>query len=399
MKKHLLFLFFCIPITLLSCQGGELSKSEKKRDFLYLYNELEANYPLFELAKRRGGDWLAKKDEHLKRLQATRSDTAYIRTLEIILEQLGDSHTDLYPTIGYDSYLNAYNALIKEEPGEDLWLEVLKKDSIRVVYWSKILSNVYHSRYPGQPTVSTGIQSRYSDTIIADKRIAIMNIPSFINEVIPQDSLRIDRFLSSLRDEKALIINIQGNSGGSTRYWEKFIVPRLITDTISYPLYFAMKKGDSTRKYFSDYFENPGYEISKQDTFYNKIPESYLDSSFLVVKHVWDIVPVNPIDFKGTIYVLVDEAVYSASEAFTVFAKRTGWAIIAGQNTGGDGIGRPPILLSLPSGIKLRFTSTAGFNPDGKLNAEKGSDPDWFIMGKSKSERLDGLIYAITQDP
>lgn len=74
---------------------------------------------------------------------------------------------------------------------------------------------------------------------------------------------------------------------------------------------------------------------------------------------------------------LVDDAVYSASEAFASFCKATGFATLVGTTTGGDGVGIDPMVVVLPhSGICLRFSSSLGLNPDGSGNEEFGTVPD-----------------------
>jgi C-terminal processing protease CtpA/Prc len=47
--------------------------------------------------------------------------------------------------------------------------------------------------------------------------------------------------------------------------------------------------------------------------------------------------PENSIGFKGKIFLLVYNALYSSSESFAAFCKGTGFAEIVGTNTGGDG--------------------------------------------------------------
>ena len=81
--------------------------------------------------------------------------------------------------------------------------------------------------------------------------------------------------------------------------------------------------------------------------------------------------------FHGRIWVLVGDAVYSASESFSIFCKDTGFATLVGTQTSGDGIGIDPIFLQLPnSGILVQFTALFGLNADGSSNEETGTTPD-----------------------
>lgn len=403
MCKHFSFLLLFSLVGLFSCQNKQLTGKEKMEDFLYLYETLEANYPFFDLAKRKTGvDWLANKNEYIQKIKSTSSDTAYIRTLSSILGTLQDGHTDLFPTTYYDASAAIYNQAAVSFPEYMNWVKAIEKDSLRAKSWSDIL-RPDKTKKTSFEIAATEKRNSYSDTLLATKKIAIMNIPSFFGANATLDSAKIDHFLSHLQGVEKLIINLQGNGGGSTHYWQNFIVPRLINDTIKYPLYMAIKKGSINREYFSLYFKSDNdsiQEMNREDPFYPKIPDYFTDSSFRLVKQFIEIAPQDPVDFKGSIYLLVDNAVFSASEAFTYFAQTTGWATIAGSTTGGDGAGGgDPIVISLPrSGIKVRYGAFAGFNPDGSLNAEKGTTPDLFIFGRSAQERLDGLIYKLTEE-
>jgi len=54
--------------------------------------------------------------------------------------------------------------------------------------------------------------------------------------------------------------------------------------------------------------------------------------------------------FRGRVRLLTGPAVYSASESFAVFCKATGFAALAGRQTGGDGIGAlDSVFMRLPN--------------------------------------------------
>ena len=93
-------------------------------------------------------------------------------------------------------------------------------------------------------------------------------------------------------------------------------------------------------------------------------------------------------------WVLVDHVVYSSSEMFVCFCKSTGWATVAGKQTGGDGIGFSPVLRLLPdSGLLYEFNCAAGENPDGTMNIE-GTTPDVIL----ESATIDCLLDLIRQE-
>ena len=82
--------------------------------------------------------------------------------------------------------------------------------------------------------------------------------------------------------------------------------------------------------------------------------------------------------FRGRVWLLVGPTVYSASESFSVFCQATGFAVLVGAQTGGDGIGAlDPVMMRLPnSGILIQFTMMYGLNPDGSSSEEAGTMPD-----------------------
>ena len=61
----------------------------------------------------------------------------------------------------------------------------------------------------------------------------------------------------------------------------------------------------------------------------------------------------NKSKFKGNIYLLVDDAVYSSSESFSIFCKDSGFATLIGEKTGGDGGGIDPILFDLENSVLI----------------------------------------------
>ena len=88
----------------------------------------------------------------------------------------------------------------------------------------------------------------------------------------------------------------------------------------------------------------------------------------------------NSIKFKGDIYVLVDDMVYSASEYFISIVKDTKFAKIIGTTTGGDGLGEEPIATLLPNNkIAIQFSSSLSMNSAGIVNEEAHTEPDMYI--------------------
>ena len=76
--------------------------------------------------------------------------------------------------------------------------------------------------------------------------------------------------------------------------------------------------------------------------------------------------------FKGDLYLLVDEGVYSAAEGMANFCKNAKIAKLVGKKTGGDGVTLGLINDVCPnSGLVFTYTNTLGYAPDGMINEEE----------------------------
>ncbi|HCO66733.1 MAG TPA: hypothetical protein DIT04_03120 [Dysgonomonas sp.] len=126
------------------------------------------------------------------------------------------------------------------------------------------------------------------------------------------------------------------------------------------------------------------------------MPQEFQNKRFQIFEETITISPDNPVNFRSKIFLLVDKSVFSSVEGFAYFVKSTGRATIVGQRTHGDGVSNDPVIGMLPeSGMLFRFSGTAGFNPDGSINAEVGTMPDIEIEGRNKDERLKKLINSL----
>lgn len=224
----------------------------------------------------------------------------------------------------------------------------------------------------------------YQGKILKDNKIAYLKVPSFGGSLVKQDREGIHDFLNSIKDYPYLIIDIRGNGGGSDLYWSKNIVKPLINKSLSVKNYLVFRDG----KYIVPFIETHGMPFIKDITVKPTVdaPPDFKCPPELRKELWWyqdfskTLVPENPVGFKGKIYLLVDENVFSSSESFAVFAKASNWATLVGTTTGGDGIGMDPCIMALPnSGLIVRFPLDMGINPDGTINEETHTYPDIYV--------------------
>ena len=400
MKKFVsLFLLF-LPM-LMSAESESvialkpLTPDQKVIDFEYLYAVLRDNYPFFGVAERKYGvDWLAKHDEYVLRLKATADDAAYYRELNSILRELHDGHLDFSPTIKYSKFKPILDGL---GPDFEPWSRAMHRDSVRAVYWEQLLAkkDVEHKPVKKKSLPKQrGKKSYYADTLLCNGKIALMRLSSLPYEKISVDSLRIASFLSTISEADYLIIDIQGNSGGSELYWSRLVVSRLIPKPITYFSTQIVRGGEINREYCPEFFEEAE---SLTGEVCSGLPDELYDGTFYLRKYPCEVAASDPIAFRGKIYLLVDRKVFSSAGGWADFCKQTGWATVVGETTGVQGIGRDPIVISLPeSGLLLRYPYCNGINADGTFNGEVGVRPDIEIHGKDKNERLQNLIEYLS---
>lgn len=398
MKSKVVFFFLLLFSVQLLAQVNQLTIEQKKKDFLFIYETLKENYPYFGVRKRVNNvDWLTNKNIYLKQIESTPNDSIFILTLKNIINDLHDGHVNFNCTrFGHEGFSQAYEKASVENPHYKTWVDVFESANTKIDYWATILRNSERS----QTQTTSGLsQSKsfpnYSDTITANGSIGIMTIRSFNSHKIEDDKEDIDLFLNKITNCNYLIIDIQQNSGGSTQYWKENIVERLVQDTVFFIQYPIIKEGTFNRHFYSDFFKD-AQPLNKTQTLSN-IPEELLEEKYYIKQEIDTISPKNPASFKGKIYLLVSNEVFSSSEGFAQFCKTTDWATIAGERTGGDGIGSDPALLLLPeSKIIIGYPSLIGLNHDGSLNAEERTAPDIEITGKTYQERLDKLIENLS---
>ena len=398
MKKFvsLFLLFFPMLMSAESVTALKpLTPDQKAIDFEYLYGVLRDNYPFFGVAERRYGvDWLAKHDEYVRRLCATADDIAYYRELNDILRELHDGHLDFSPTIKYSKFKTVLDGL---GPDFEPWSRAMHRDSVRAVYWEQLLAKKDSRKKPlkeKSPSKQSSAQSYYNDTLLCNGKIALMRLSSLPYEKISADSLRIASFLSTISEADYLIIDIQGNGGGSELYWSRLVVSRLIPKPITYSSTQIVRGGEINREYSPEFFEKA--EPLTEDVC-RGLPDELYDGTFYMRKYSREIEAREPVAFRGKIFLLVDRKVFSSAGGWADFCKQTGWATVVGETTGVQGIGRDPIIISLPeSGLLLRYPYCNGINADGTFNGEVGVRPDVRIPGKNRTERLQNLLEYLS---
>jgi Periplasmic protease len=384
----------------------QLTEKEKIDDFEYMYKTLKENYPFFEVNKRLNGiDWLSKKEEYINRIKGTYNDESFFFTLNQILSELNNGHTGMINKNDYSHFKSIYE---KYSETSEPWLKQLNSKKTVERY----------SSMKEKENINTSSQGIYKDnvkTIDLEKgKVAYIAIHSFDTFNMDEDMKIIKPYLEQINNYKDLIIDIRGNGGGNTRYWEENIVPMLINKPLEEERYLVYRGGDFLKPFVQERIEGKpvvkdeigGYEnLGPISDIYNEnlknLPPELKEDFKYYIKIGSKYEPKNSVGFKGKIYLLVDKQVFSSSEAFAVFAKSTGFATLVGAKTGGDGLGTDPAVCSLPnSGYVFRFTKEMGLVADGSCNFEKKTEPDIEVPATinsdiSKDEALQTVLKLV----
>lgn len=379
----------------------ELTKKQKIEDFNYLYKTIEENYPFLEVNKRINNiDWLSKKDEYSKKIEETKSDEEFLEKLQEILNELNNGHTHM---IADTELFKMVRAVYSTSEG---WQ---KKVQLKALNNKKALKRYNVDKNEKIDTNDMGDLGNKENASVQDileGEIGYINIPLMINhQSMEQDIKLIDEYLDKIKNYKSLVIDIRGNGGGDSRYWSDYLVPKLIDKDYEYTNYLFLKNGDPIKKYLKEVrktSKDTVHEIKDLNTekLVNLPTEVKKDFKYYIKKTSMIKQGKESIKFKGKIYLLVDENVYSSAEKFASFVKETGFATLIGERTGGDGIGSDPLLEMLPnSGYIFRFSKEMGVTEMGVCNEEFKTEPNIIENAKKNEDLLeDNCIERVIEE-
>lgn len=385
MKKRLIgivivILIICSSIFIIWGSRKELSKSQMIEDFNYLFNSIIDNYPYLDVNKRVNGvDFEANETTYRSMIEECESDEEFETSIKTIVKDLKNSHSYILNKEILEQFRNIYN---KIPTGS--WYDLNRK----VLNNRKALRRYGLSREVKELEKEDSVfYEKPSFKDIVNGEIGYIEIPLMNNSsYIENDKVAILEYLEKIKDYDALVVDIRGNRGGDSRYWD-YIFSNIVSRDYYTDYYSFYKDGELISK-FLNYNKNFIEPIEKLDTSnLKKLPQEVTKDFKSYSNDQYSVEKVNSsINFKGKIYLLVDEKVFSSAEALAVFAKSTGMATLIGEKTKGDGIGSDPMLMMLPnSGLVFNFTKEMGTTSDGTCNEEHKTDPDIIVNNPKKT--------------
>lgn len=380
-RKYLLILLSLMAVlSLASCKSintleDELTVEEKVEDFQYMYDVIKESYPYLEVNKRvNDKDWLANREEYLEKIKDTKDDKEFISEINKILSDLNNWHTHL---IDNPALLKFFD----DAYGELGWYDFFDDEVVKKRYESL-----------GEIDVNNKVFSD-EDLILKDVvegKIGYIYLPQMLprGESIEDDMEIISKYIKTLENHEAIVIDIRGNSGGNDYYWTE-VISRIIPKDYNTSGYILFRDSEI----INDYIKARGISIEDIEDLPKKIvsngPDEITKSFKYFSKNERSIIPKDSINFEGNIYLLVDRVVYSSSESFSIFCKEKGVATVIGETTAGDGGGYDPVLFKLKnSGLIVRMSGDMYLTDSGVCNEEFKTVPDYIIENPKRTKEI-----------
>ena len=347
-------------------------------DYDFMWNELMINYPFwFDIKKDIQITKIRKDYQDMVESNVNNIDDFY-SILKIMFStirkstQTGNSaHLDVLTKDTYNTFLSIYN---DSEISNQEWFT---EDEINQLFQENTIKSYSEIEEDLENQILPEVETKY----YKDSHAVYFHFKSFAYEIENRDATIITDYIHSLEEPvDNIIIDITGNTGGSTEYWKNNIVVPIGGEKTYYDYVFFQDTPVNQRAYFlakeySDREYIPAQSINDRDNGYQYNDFTICSRWKFGIsegKNTQNIIQNNP-----HIWLLVDEQVYSAADNFAIYCQKTGWATVIGNRTMGDGLGINPSIISLKNtGLIIRFSTCSVINKDGELNAIYGTIPD-----------------------
>ena len=233
----------------------------------------------------------------------------------------------------YSSFLRKGNLVIENENGNIDTVNLDKYYGIDIVQIGDV-SLLHQSDFKllGHPTT---IEKK----VLYFEKDKILYI--YLNDMIDAENTFVEKVKEVGKDKelKKIIIDVRGNKGGGDRVWHN-LLKAIVADSLIYDVKMAFCNSELMRKRLGKHAE-----YSKVQTF-DWLPNTeYLVAQYAPIYFVPD---SNSLKYKGKIYVLQDENVFSAAHSFTSYCRHIEQLVSVGEPTGLlAGFGLSPLLYQL----------------------------------------------------
>lgn len=384
-----------------------LSKEDYIEDFNFAYNTLKEHYPFFEVNKKiYGVDWLANKEKYEAYIAESKNDEDFFTRMNYVLAELHNGHTHLMPEDFAMFMYTSYYTMPKNSWRHEI-AKMYEKDNVRRRY---NINNKTVKKYVAENMKRDDeVNKTYSKNLmtknIIEDKLAYIRIKSLIgDQYINQDKDIVINYLNEVKDYPFLIIDIRGNGGGYSTYWQEFLLPKIVDKKYETKDYLFIKSGELYKKIFEQmHFNNDVKTFLDNSSFSRDVKDMLKNFDGYLVGGSAIEPNKDSIHFKGKIYLLVDNGVFSSAEMLASFCKETKLATLVGSRTAGDGIGFDPMQVDLPNtAFVMRFSNVMGVTESGSINELDQTMPD-IIVQESEEDKTGYLenqkiIKAVMRD-
>ncbi len=385
-----------------------LTPEQRLKDFDYLYEVLKENYPYFGVSKRAGIDMEEAYQRLRGDIEQCSNDDEYFELLTQFCSN-GIGHLNVWGT-RYFSLMDNFKAWSEDNSRYKRLYKVLDNEVSKVNY-AKMqdyeqkkeqeqsqLKSVQQPQLQEQIKIFENVETQ----IIKKDEIAYIAIHTFDPNYYEESKTKIFDFYKKVKDYPHLIIDLCDNCGGGMSYYNDLIVAPNITEPLTVPTYFFMKGGaiNKTLIDFDEVEEVEGLTVEPIENVPQLVRLNEEDKAEFdyFIKQDYVIEPLGEEkQFKGKIWMLVNENNYSSSEYAAMFTKASGFATLVGRTTGGDGIGIDPCVFVLPeSGFIVQYSAIYGTTSDGASSEEFGTTPD--ILCAENEDPLEKCLECIKKE-
>jgi len=349
-------------------------------DYDQLWRDLEEDYPFFPILEEKGIDVAAVRDSYRLYVQKTATLEQFMNVLDRMFGKLQSfAHLFLFHKDTYEMMRET----VAEIEGFEPWRAVLS-DPVTVKTYASLPEGS-----GGKAEEIPEVECRYYSELSA----AYFRFPTMNPYAQERDEHIIADYLNQLPAVEHIIIDITGNPGGSSLYWENVITaPFGGSWTGSYRIFY--QDSPINRQYYGDLELLPISQITIPS-----FAEQLGAELYETVQWNTDYGQTTLEQGAGAKRWVLTNGGYSAAESFAGFCKLTGWATLVGKPTNGDGLGGNPLLLPLKNtGLLVYFTTAMAENPDGTLNAQQGITPDHVLLPKDDRSPLELCLDLIREE-
>lgn len=393
-----------------------ITQDQYIEDFDKLYNEMQENYPYFNVVFRETGVNLDEEYvDYRKKIEVCTNDVDFYDTVrEFINKGQGVGHLSLW----------GYHYMRKVEDKRQFIIQFPQYTEQYAPYLAKLDNPISRKNYQALQRftddlfhqvkkANEGLSSNSVDLldensnheeklnvetkILQEGKIAYVKINMFNMFAYSNDKDILLPFFESVSEYQHIIIDITDNYGGGMSYFNDLVVAPLITKPITVSTYMLIKGGENNRE-FLQIDEGLKKGTWKPIVDLPLLPKLNIDDLKQIDYFMQKDYTVKPLSkqqkYNGKIWLLVSSKNYSSSEYAAMFSQQSGFATLVGENTGGDGIGVDPAYIILPnSGLVVQYSPVYGITQDGKCSEEFGTMPD--ILSQNGESPLDTCLNAI----